>query len=599
MAKSLRGGFQAWSMVPVLAALTLTGCGSADMGGGDNGAGGQAGAATSNPGVGGGGGGAVSGGAGGALAGAAGGNRGAGGAAGASVDAGTPNMPPVSLPVPGVSTGGMCFPLCVTSAATQGDYGYENGASCVVAGSYTAQISQSCIVGAALPPPGHPAGSPGVVVTDACVALCDPIVVDTDPVDGWGWEFESACIIPGGSVAKTSLTCTTGSPITGSTAGAAGRLLSEACVRLCTVVTSDPTGAGFGFEFGASCVIPGTAAAMKGIDCKVGVPEPTGPPITLNPTPPAGQVRKPSAMLTRGFFVTGGRLYDKFGNDFVPRGLNNPDIWFDISDQYWAYDALDNIAAYGANTVRIIWNTAAPGTPALLRRIIRHVVELKMVPMIELHDYTGATSNDNLLAAASYYGSAPVKQVLLDFEEFLLINIANEWSGNDFMGGYQAAVSQLRASGINHTLIIDANGFGQNASSISSNGTALLAADSQHNLAFSVHMYDAFSGSGGRAKITSTLQGAVTMQLPLIVGEFGWQAGNPIVPVDAAFIMSECVRLKLGYLGWSWKGNDASLSYLDLAVDWEGAQLSSWGNTLIKGTDGLMSSSTKATIYTE
>ena len=338
---------------------------------------------------------------------------------------------------------------------------------------------------------------------------------------------------------------------------------------------------------------------MKGLDCKIGVPEPTGPPITLNPNPPAGQVRKPAAMLTRGFFVTGGRLYDKFGNDFVPRGLNNPDIWFDISDQYWAYNALDNIAGYGANTVRIVWNTVAPGSPALLRRIIRRVVELRMVPMIELHDVTGRTSNQDLLTMVAYYTSAPVKQVLLDFEEFLLVNIANEWSGNDFRGGYQAAVAQLRSSGINHALVIDANGFGQNAASIATDGAALLTADPQHNLIFSVHMYDAFSGSGGRAKITTTLQQAVTMQLPLIVGEFGWQAGNPIVAIDAAFIMSECVRLKLGYLGWSWKGNDTSLSYLDLALDWEGAQLSSWGTTLIKGAAGVMSSSTKATIYTQ
>ncbi len=360
----------------------------------------------------------------------------------------------------------------------------------------------------------------------------------------------------------TSLACTTGTPIAdGATVTGPGRLLNDACVRVCTVTTTDTNGTGYGFEFGASCVIPGTMAATKGLACQVGVAEPTGPPITLNPNPPAGQVKKPAGMLTRGFFVTGGRLYDKFGNDFVPRGLNNPDIWFDISDQYLAYNALDNIAAYGANTVRIVWETAAPGTPALLRRIIRRVVELRMVPMIELHDVTGGTSNQDLLTMAAYYTSAPVKQVLLDFEEFLLINIANEWSGNDFVGGYQAAVAQLRAAGLNHTLVIDANGFGQNASSVLNNGAALLAADPQKNLLFSVHMYDVYETSaGGRAKITSTLQSAVTAQLPLLVGEFGWQAGNPVMAIDAPFIMSECIRLKLGFLGWSWKGNAQALS---------------------------------------
>jgi mannan endo-1,4-beta-mannosidase len=548
------------------------------------------------------------GGATGAAAGTTGANPGTGGAAGAIADAGAPvtiadggnNMPPISVPVPGVSLGGKCFPLCVTSGATSGDYGYENTQSCVVPATYTAKTSQACTVGAPLPPPGHPAGSPGGVVDGVCFALCGPDVVDGTPVDGYGWEFESACIIRGSTVQTTSFPCTTGMPVgDASTNGAAGRLLNDACVRVCTVMTTDTTGTGFGFEFGASCVIPGTPAASKGLDCRVGVPEPTGPPITLNPNPPAGQVRKPAGMLTRGFFVTGGRLYDKFGNDFVPRGLNNPDIWFDISDQYLAYGALDNIAAYGANTVRIVWNTAAPGTPALLRRIIRRVVELRMVPMVELHDVTGGTSNQNLLTMAAYYSSAPIKSILTDFEEFLLINIANEWSGSDFRGGYQAAITALRAAGINHTLVVDANGFGQNANAIFTDGAALLTGDPQHNLVFSVHMYEQYGGAAGRTKVTSTLQQAVTAQLPLVVGEFGAQAGNPAVTIDAGFIISECVRLRLGYLGWSWKGNAANLAFLDIAVDWEGAQLSSWGTTLIKGTGGLMTSGTKATIYTQ
>jgi mannan endo-1,4-beta-mannosidase len=538
---------------------------------------------------------------------------GLGGSAGGTgpVDAGGPapgadggnNLPPVT-PVPGRATGGKCFPLCVTSGATSGDYGYENGVSCIVASSYTARTTLACTVGMPLPPPGHPAGTAGVVIAGSCTALCGTDVLDANdanPTDSYGWEFEESCVIRGSTVAATSFACTTGMPPgDASTSGAPGRLLNDACTRICTVTTSDTLGTGFGFEFGASCVIPGTAAALKGIACQIGVPEATAPPITLNPNPPPGQVRKPAAMLTRGFFVTGGRLYDKFGNDFVPRGLNNPDIWFDIADQYFAYNALDNIAAYGANTVRIVWNTAAPGTPALLRRVIRRVVELRMVPMVELHDATGGTSNQNLLTMAAYYTGAAVKPILTDFEEFLLINIANEWSGNDFRGGYQAAIAALRGAGLNHTLVVDANGFGQNAGAIFADGPALLTADPQHNLLFSVHMYEAFgAAAGGRTKITSTLQQAVTAQLPLIVGEFGAQAGNPVVDIDAGFILSECVRLKLGYLGWSWKGNATSLSFLDIAVDWEGTQLSTWGNTLIKGSGGLMTSTARATIYTQ
>ncbi|HEY3593554.1 MAG TPA: cellulase family glycosylhydrolase, partial [Polyangiaceae bacterium] len=275
-----------------------------------------------------------------------------------------------------------------------------------------------------------------------------------------------------------------------------------------------------------------------------------------------------------------------------------PDIWFDNSDQYLAYGALDSIAALGTNAVRVVWETTG-GSAALLRRILRHVVELKMIPILELHDVTGKTDNASLLAMANYYASADVKQVLLDYEEFLLINIANEWSGTDYRNGYSAAISALRAAGINHTLVIDANGFGQNAMSIFTDGAALMAADSQHNLVFSVHMYDAFSAArgGGDAMITSTLQQAVTAGLPLIVGEFGWQGGTPPVAVDASFIMSECARLKLGSLAWSWKGNDTSLSYLDLAVDWEGMQLSSWGTQVTQGASAITATAKRASIF--
>jgi hypothetical protein len=435
-------------------------------------------------------------------------------------------------------------------------------------------------------------------VDGVCVALCSVLTVD-DNADGYGYEFGQSCVFSGSTVATTSFTCTTGSSTaTGTTTGNPGRLLGEVCVRLCTTTAANPDANGYGFEFGASCLMPASPAAALGIDCKVGVPEPTAPPITLNPNPPRGQVTKPAGVASRGFFVTGGRLYDKFGNDFVMRGLNNPDIWFDSGDQYLAYNALDNIAADGANSIRVVWETT--GTAALLRRVLRHVVELRMVPMVELHDVTGSNSNASLLSMAAYYARADIKQVLLDYEEFLLVNVANEWSGTDYRNGYQAAVSALRTAGINHTLVIDANGFGQNAAAIVTDGPALMTGDPQHNLLFSVHMYDGYSAAaGGRTKITQTLTQAGTAGLALAVGEFGFQAGNPPVAVDAAFIMSECVRLRLGYLAWSWKGNTTNLAYLDMSSDWEGQSLTTWGTSVIRGTAGITATAAKASIYTE
>src|SRR5581483_8166712 len=186
-----------------------------------------------------------------------------GGVAGMTgADAGNPNMPPV-MPVAGVVQGGACVPVCLISGVTEKDYGFENGKSCVVKGTYTASISTACIVGMPVPPPGHPAGSPGVIVSNQCVALCGPEVeddADANPGDGYGYELDSSCIIPGGKVAMTSLPCMTGAPIgDGGSITGQGRLLGDSCTRICTVTTTDSDGTGFGFEFGASCLIPGTA----------------------------------------------------------------------------------------------------------------------------------------------------------------------------------------------------------------------------------------------------------------------------------------------------------------------------------------------------
>lgn len=329
-------------------------------------------------------------------------------------------------------------------------------------------------------------------------------------------------------------------------------------------------------------------------------PDPAGGSagMPLDPDPPPGDVEKPSSVLSSGFFVEGGRLYDKFGNDFVIRGVNNAHVWFDTDNRWLAYDALDDISDLGFNTVRIVWETNR-ASPMLLRQIVQGVVDEQMVPMIELHDATGSNSAADLMDMAEYYTRDDVIEILADFEDFLLVNIANEWSGSsaEYLSAYQAAVELLRESGVNHTLVIDANGYGQNADSILNNAAALLESDPQHNLLFSVHMYENYAGASGRRRITEVLQTAASEEIPLIVGEFGWQHGSPPQVVDAAFIMAECARLHFGYIPWSWKGNSADLSYLDLSIDWEGQQLTDWGNDVVADPNGVAATSLRASIF--
>ena len=54
-----------------------------------------------------------------------------------------------------------------------------------------------------------------------------------------------------------------------------------------------------------------------------------------------------------GFRTQDTQLIDATGHPFVIVGVNNPPAWF----REKAYQALDDIAATGANAVRIVWQT--------------------------------------------------------------------------------------------------------------------------------------------------------------------------------------------------------------------------------------------------
>jgi hypothetical protein len=380
-----------------------------------------------------------------------------------------------------------------------------------------------------------------------------------------------------------------------------GLLINGSCVPVClsSATDADALGVtdGWGWENEKSCLVSGSMVASQGAPCDL-VPMASPPPYVV----PDGNVTRPAGTDSAGFFVSGGRLYDRRGNDFVMRGINNPLAWF-RNRNTGALAWQTQIAATGANTVRLVWETTASDTQ-LLRDTIARSLELRMVPMIEMHDVTGGTTADGPASMARYQTeTAAVKQILLDYEDSLLINIANEWNGanNIYVQAYTDAINVFRNAGIRHTLVIDANGYGQNQNTVLTQGQTLLAADPQHNLLFSVHMYEQFRNA---QTIRDTLQRAADSQLPFIVGEFGFQhgtdnQGNPIaIPYDV--LLSESERLGFGYLAWSWTGNGSPDQPLDLTARSGSAnELSAWGDGVINGENGIRASAEPASIFLE
>jgi mannan endo-1,4-beta-mannosidase len=376
-----------------------------------------------------------------------------------------------------------------------------------------------------------------------------------------------------------------------------GRIVGGACTLVCTDASTDPDGQGqtdgWGFESNRSCLTPQSDLALQNAPCDI--PE----LLPLPPLPaeiPEGNTPRPAGNLSTGFFVSGGRLFDRLGADFVMRGINHPVAWFQGTALAW----MDEIATTGSNSVRIVWETNR-GSPAIVRASIERAVELGMVPMIELHDITGSQNVDDPARMAQYYVDE-MRDILLEFEPYLLVNIANEWGAfqttdDAWVQAYRQAITVLRDGGINHTLVIDANDYGQRGSTIVAQGAGMLDYDPQHNILFSTHMYQSYEN---RQTILDVVRGAQNAQLPLIVGEFGFQHGNrngQPIPVPYEVMLDEAARVGMGYLAWSWTGNNQDVGYLDMTEDGSASQLTAWGDDIVNGLNGIRSTSQPASIF--
>ena len=291
------------------------------------------------------------------------------------------------------------------------------------------------------------------------------------------------------------------------------------------------------------------------------------------------------------------KLLDAEGHEFIIRGMNNPHAWFGEK----AYLALDDIKAVGCNTIRIVWKTN--GRDADLERIIRRCIELEMIPMVELHDVTGNTSGDRLADMAAWYAEPQRAEMLMRYERFLLLNIANEWGSHKtkadyWQSSYARCIDIMRKAGYTTTLVIDAPGWGQNIDPIVECGQQLIDSDPRHNILFSIHMYGSWNKP---KKIRDKLNLCHEKELPLIVGEFGYNfdegKNNLTCKADHTVILNMCNTLGYGYMPWSWTGNNQENKWLDLVEPTDWKTLTWWGQQVISGKGGITETAKKASVF--
>lgn len=296
-----------------------------------------------------------------------------------------------------------------------------------------------------------------------------------------------------------------------------------------------------------------------------------------------------------GFYVEGSTLCDANGNPFVLRGINHAHCWYENQ----AANAIQGIAKTGSNCVRLVLADGEQWTATSVRAVetlIDQCRQENMIAILEVHDATGYKDKESLLKAAQYF--VDLKDSLVGQEDYVIINIANEWQGDSesrlWKEAYLEAIPMLREAGLAHTIMIDSSGWGQYGRCIQDGGEELLAADPLGNVMFSVHMYGTAGGSEN--SIENNLNYATDRNLCVCVGEFGYTHTDGDVKED--YLMQYCQDNQIGYIAWSWKGNGGGVEYLDLAEDWMGESLSAdWGEVVVNGVNGIRETSQICTVF--
>jgi mannan endo-1,4-beta-mannosidase len=298
-----------------------------------------------------------------------------------------------------------------------------------------------------------------------------------------------------------------------------------------------------------------------------------------------------------GFSISGGRLYDATGAEFVMRGVNHAHTWY--TDR--TTRALADVKALGANTVRVVLSSGDQWTrndAADVAGVISQCKANKLICVLEVHDTTGygeQAAAVSLAKAVDYWIS--VQSAMTGQEAYVILNIGNEPWGNTNTSAWtadtKAAIGRLRTAGFTHTLMVDAPNWGQDWSfTMRDNAASVFASDPLRNTMFSVHMYGVFDTA---AEITDYLGRFVSAGLPILVGEFGHNHSDGDPDEDTIFSYTQSQRL--GYLAWSWSGNGGGVEYLDLATGFDASQLTSWGQRAFNGPNGIKQTSREAAVY--
>jgi mannan endo-1,4-beta-mannosidase len=263
--------------------------------------------------------------------------------------------------------------------------------------------------------------------------------------------------------------------------------------------------------------------------------------------------------------INGKFLYDNCGEKIVLKGVNMGNVWA----TNWGIPEFAQIQQSGSNTVRICLQRTfvsyASGsaqtlstTGALLDPILAECVARKMIPIVELHDFTGqsatATATQFLPLAVAFWTRPDILAVLKKYQNYLILNIANEpehWDMTEleYYNANKSAILALRNASLTCPIMIDGVGWGQDFNFFLNYGAALLNDDPLRSLMYSVHSY---WENISDATMLSRFQAMNNANLPFVFGEMSKSNGNVNVTINYSYFMQLCTTYEIGFIAWWW-----------------------------------------------
>lgn len=304
----------------------------------------------------------------------------------------------------------------------------------------------------------------------------------------------------------------------------------------------------------------------------------------------------PAHAQTGGFQTSGTQLLDANGNPFIARGTSLPHVWFTQNSPA----QFNDVAGLGANAVRVVLGSGHQWGPSLdVGNVIDWCKQNQLICVLEVHDATGFGEQGGAVSILDvvndYWADQTVRDAVQGEEAFVLVNIANEPRGNNDAQAWvqetQQAISAMRNLGYQHTLVVDAPNWGQDWQFVMRDNAQQIAGQDD-NILFSIHMYEVFSSPGN---VTAYFDAFQQMNLPLMVGEFGWIHNGQNVAWQT--VMSEAQSRGIGWYGWSWSGNSGGAEQLDQSNGFNPNSLTQWGQDLFNGANGIAQTAQTATVY--